>query len=121
METCPGFVDSRFWPEVYRNNTDGTKRFSMKPDKVMALSKDASLIWKSEAFELAECIIVGPFFFSTLKVSESNEAKRRAVTEPNRIINKIWQILERRAPLFKVSVDNIREAPTTGPHTSERE
>ncbi len=114
-------VDSRFWPEVYRNNTDGTKRFSMKPDKVMALSKDASLIWKSEAFELAECIIVGPFFFSTLKVSESNEAKRRAVTEPNRIINKIWQILERRAPLFKVSVDNIREAPTTGPHTSERE
>ncbi len=85
------------------------------------LSKEDSLIWKSEAFELAECIIVGPFFFSTLKVSESNEAKRRAVTEPNRIINKIWQILERRAPLFRVSVDNIREAPTTGPQTLERE
>jgi hypothetical protein len=87
----------------------------------MTLAKDASLIWKSEAFELAECIIVGPFFFSTLKVSESNEAKRRAVTEPNRIINKIWQILERRAPLFRVSVDNIREAPTAGPQTLERE
>ena len=85
------------------------------------LAKDTTLIWKSEAFELAECIIVGPFFFSTLKVSESNEAKRRAVTEPYRIINTIWQILERRAPLFRVSVDNIREAPTTGPQTLERE
>ncbi len=117
-------VDSRFSPEIFQQRTDETigKRFHINPDKTMViLAKDTTLIWKSEAFELAECIIVGPFFFSTLKVSESNEAKRRAVTEPNRIINRIWQILERRAPLFRVSVDNIREAPTTGPQTLERE
>jgi hypothetical protein len=36
-------------------------------------------------------------------------------------MNKIWQILERRAPLFKVSIDNIRESLTIGPQTLERE
>ena len=117
-------VDSRFWPEVYQTNSDGTrgKSFPIKPDKVsQILAADTTLSWKSETFEVAECIIAGPFFFSTVKRSESNKAKKRIVIETYRIINKIWQILERRGPLFKVSVDNIREAPTNDPPTTEHE
>jgi hypothetical protein len=83
-------VDSRFWPKVYRKRTDGTpgKRFPIKPDKATTIiAADASLAWKSEAFELAEYIIVGPFFFSTIKVSEHHETKRRTVTEPYRTVS----------------------------------
>ena len=53
---------------------------------------------------LAEGILIGPFFFATLKVSENIETKRRAVTEPYRIMNILWQHLKRRASLFKVSI-----------------
>jgi hypothetical protein len=62
-------------------------------------------------------VLVGSFFFATLKESEITEAKRRTVTEPFRIMNILWQHLERRASLFKVSVYSIRETTTISPPT----
>ncbi len=117
-------VDSRFWPDVYRTNTDRTrgKRDPIRPDRAVNIqATDVTKAWNSENFELAECIIVGPFFFTTMKKSDIQKAKKRLVSESYHIMNKIWQILERRGPLFKVSVDNIREAPTNDPPTTEHE
>ena len=100
-----------FRPSSYNNsNLAGCDNNDDLPPQV--LDNDSIFAWNSAAFELTECILVGPFFFATLKVSENIEAKRRAVTEPSRIMSILWQHLERHASLFKISVDNIRETPT---------
>ena len=109
-------AECRWWPEIREQipTTSGAragKHLPTQPNKAQKLiDTDDTVMWFQDDVHLAEFRLVGPFDFSTIRITRGPQA--RVSKEEFHIDNIYWQELERIAPSRDIDVSNIRAAPT---------
>jgi hypothetical protein len=102
--------ECRFAPDVRTiNGDDGYgQRHPIKSAKIeLALKSDKTIRWMSDAVNLTEDRIVGPFDFETVRSSVDHDNKRQATSEYERVPQFAWDSLESRGMEMNVRVSDI--------------